>query len=266
MKKNYKIFLILGMLVLLGLMGFLLLTKKEEQGSDFKIGILADDGVALVSISKDRKMINVLKIDPEAKLWIPGGLGWYRNITIKKILQQEKKTNLLGDIIFYNFGYRSDKLLYLKKTDDWKNVYWWKLIYYNNFLTKEELVKKDIDLSDDFLDEVMVRDFAQTKVIGEDLKLSIINTTEVGGLANFMTKRFERLGFSVILVGNDFGEVKKGCQILYGQETSGTYSLSLITKLINCEAKEDAGLNGNEVEIYFDDYFLGVIEYPSYNK
>lgn len=266
MKRNKKLFLFLGILILLVLVGFLLFRKKQEQGSDFKIGILADDGVALVSISKERKMINVLKIDPEAKLWIPAGLGWYRNIAIKKILQQEKKINLLNDIIFYNFGYKSDKLLYLKTIDDWKNVYWWKLMFYNNFLTKEEIVKNDIDLSEDLLDEVMIRDFTQIKVIEEDLKLSIINITEIGGLANFMTKRFERLGFSVILVGNDNSGEKKVCQILYGKETANTYSLSLIKKVINCEAKEDLGLNGNEVEIYFDDHFSTMIEYPSYYK
>lgn len=267
MRRNKKLFLFLGLLIfLVPLVWFLFFRENQELGSDFKIGVLADDGVALVSISKGRKMINVLKIDPEAKLWIPAGLGWYRNIAIKKILQQEKKINLFDDIIFYNFGYKADKLLYLKTIDDWKNVYWWKLIYYNNFLIKEEMVKKDIDLSEDFLDEVMVRDFAQSKIIEEDLKLSIINITEVGGLANFMTKRFERLGFSVIFVGNDISGEKKKCQILYGKETGSTYSLSLIKKIINCEAKEDYGLNGNEVEIYFDEYFATVIEYPSYNK
>lgn len=266
MKKNKRLLLILIIFILLTLVGLIFLRKSEDKGSDFKVGVLADDGLALMSISQERKMINILKVDPEVKLWIPGGLGWYRSVVIKKILQQEKKMNLLDDIIFYNFGYRSDKLLYLKKTDDWKNVLWWKLIFYNNFLTKEELVKKDIDLNDDFLDEVMIRDFAETKVINEDIKLSIINTTEVSGLANFMTKRFERLGFSVISVGNDSTEDKKNCQILHSREASKTYSLLLIKKVINCESKEDVFLNGNEVEIYFDDQFSRVIEYPSYKK
>lgn len=266
MKKNKKKFLVIIFFVILGWLFFLFFSKKEEQGSDYKIGVLAEDGVALVSISKERKMINILKIDPEAKLWIPGGLGWYRNIAIKKILQQEKKINYLSDILFYNFGYKADSLVYLKKVDDWKNVFWWKLVYYNNFLIKDELVKKDIDLSDDFLDEVMIRDFAETKVIGEDLKLSIINMTEVNGLANFMTRRFERLGFSVVSVGNDLSERGEACQISYDKEVAGSYSLSLIKKVIGCEAKQDDGLNGNEVEIYFDDDFSKVIEYPSYIK
>jgi hypothetical protein len=266
MKMNRKVLLFLGLALLAGLIWFIFFNKRDVKGSDFKIGILAEDGVSLVSISKERKMINVLKIDPEAKLWIPSGLGWYRNVVIKKVLQQEKKTNLLSDIIFYNFGYKPDKLLYLKTIDDWKNIYWWKLVYYNNYLIKDEWVRNDIDLSDDFLDEVMVRDYAQTKVIDEDLKLSIINTSNVNGLANFMTKRFERLGFSVISVGNDFDEKRNGCEVFYGRDTANSYSLSLIKKIINCDPKENNNLNGNEVEIYFDDKFSSMIEYPSYNK
>lgn len=266
MKKKNNLYFIIGFLILGVMIGLLMVVKNQRVGSDFKIGILAEDGVALASFSKERKMINVLKVDPEAKLWIPSGLGWYRNIVIKKVLKQEKKLDLLGDIIFYNFGYKADKLLYLEKVDDWKNVYWWKLGFYNNFFNKEELVTKDSDLSDDFLDEVMIRDFAETRVINEDLKLSIINMTEISGLAGFMTKRFERLGFSVILVGNENNQIIANCQILYGQEVRDTYSLSLIKNLIKCEAKEDNRLNRNEIEIYFDDNFSSMIKYPSYKK
>lgn len=266
MKKSNKIVLSLVLIILSLLISFLFFEKKEKRGNDYKIGVLADDGVALVSISKERKMINVLNIDPEAKLWIPGGLGWYRNIAIKKILQQENKINLLDDIFFYNFGYKANKLLYLKRVNDWKDVFWWKLIFYNNFLIKDEMIKKDIDLSDDFLDEIMVRDFAESRIINEDLKLSIINMTEIGGLANFMTKRFERLGFSVISIGNDYNKDKNGCYIFYGQNAANTYSLALLKKIINCEAKENMDVNTNEIEIYLDVQFSSMIEYPSYNK
>ena len=99
-----------------------------------------------------------------------------------------------------------------------------------------------------------------------DIILSIINTTNVAGLANFMTKRFERLGFSVVSVGNDIDENKKMCQIIYGSEVGKTYSLSLIKEILNCQINEDFGLNSNEIEIYFDEYFSSMIKYPSYNK
>lgn len=46
--------------------------------TDFRMAIAADDGLWLVSISPERKMTNVVKIDSETKIWIPGGLGWYQ--------------------------------------------------------------------------------------------------------------------------------------------------------------------------------------------
>ena len=266
MKNRHKYFLIVLGIFILGLIIFLVVNKKSNRGSDYKIGILADDGLALVSISKERKMINVLKINPEAKIWIPKGLSWYRNLTLNNILKQEKKTDLVDDIFFYNFGYKADKLLHLKKVDDWKNVYWWKLMLFNNFLTKEEVLKNDVNLSQDFLDEIMIRDFAETKIIEEDLKLSVINTSEVSGLANFMAKRFERLGFSVIFIGNNSDNKVKNCQILYGDEVIDTYSLFIINKIINCQMVKDEALNKNEIELYFDSSFSEMIEYSSYNN
>ncbi|MFA5749672.1 MAG: hypothetical protein WC895_00410 [Candidatus Shapirobacteria bacterium] len=268
MRKNKKILLgilILGLLLVSII--FSLVNKIKEKGSDFKIGILADDGVALVSISKQRKMINILKIDPEVQIWIPGGLGWYRNIAVKKILQQENKVGLMSDVLFYNFGFSPDKIISLKKVNDWKGKFWWQFILNGNQnLTKEEILKKDIDQSDDFLDEVMIRDFSETKIVNEDLKLSVVNLTNENGLATFMTKRFERLGFSVISIGNNNGGEIKTCQILYGLKVKETFSWKLIDRLIDCSKKEDLSLNQNEVELYFDDNFSTMIKYPSYKK
>jgi hypothetical protein len=268
MKKNKGI--ILGIMVLvffLILIIISLINKNQENGSDFKIGILADDGIAMVSISQQRNMINILKLDPESQIWIPGGMGWYRNIATKKVLQQEKKTNLMGDILFYNFGFIPDKIVVLNKVDDWKTKFWWRFILDGNqMLTKEETMKNDTDQNDDFLDEVMVRDFSETKVVNEDLKLSIINLTNEDGLATFMTNRFERLGFSVISMGNDNGGGTNKCQVIYGPKVKETFSWKVIDKLINCPKNQDLNLNDDEVELYFDDSFSTMIKYPSYKK
>ena len=268
MKGNKKIFLGVGVLVILVVLVILsVFNKNKNNGSDLKIGILADDGVAIVSISPQRKMINVLRVDPESQIWIPGGLGWYRNIVVKKILQEEKKTDLMNNVLFYNFGFVPDRIVILKKIDGWKSKFWWQLMLDNNqFLIKEEILKNDTDQSDDFLDEIMVRDFSETKVVNEDLKLSVINLTNEDGLATFMTKRFERLGFSVVSMSNDNGGEIKTCQVSYGPKVKETFSWGVISKLINCSKKEDLSLNENEVELYFDDNFSTVIKYPSYKK
>lgn len=265
---NKKNILGLGILIcFLGIITYTFLNKKQKLGSDYKIGILADDGISLVSISKERKMINILKIGNDVQIWIPGGMGWYRNSVIKKFLLQEKKLEVFSDIIFYNFGFKVDKVLFLKKTDEWRNKFWWKLIFYNNnYLTKEEFLDKNIDQSDDFLDEVMIRDFSETKIIKEELKLSVINTTNIGGLANFMTKRIERSGFLVVFVGNDTDKVIENCLLVFGRGVKNTYSWEMLNDQFKCDQKEDLELGEGEIEIYFGDNFASMIKYPSYNK
>lgn len=268
MKKNRKK-KILGLIVLLLLVLMAIIPlffKKTEKGSDYRIGVMADDGLAIVSISKGRQMINVLKIEPDSQIWIPKGMGWYRGEVIKKILLQEKKEYLFSDILFYNFGFVADKIVSVKKVDDWKSKFWLRLRQANNYLNKEEWLKGDVDKNDDFLDRVMVRDFSETKLVDEDLKLSVINLSEANGLANFMTKRIERMGFSVISVSSDEEMNLDKCLILYGDEIETTFSWKLVDKLFDCNKTNDSSLNENEIEFYFDDNFSTMIKYPSYKK
>lgn len=268
MKKYNRIiifvigFLAVSMVILLLIFFF----KKKNNGSDYKIGVLADDGIAMVSISKDRQMINVLKLEPESQVWIPKGMGWYRNEVVKKILQQEKKVDLLDDLLFYNFGFIPDEVIIIKRIDSWKNKFWWKLMWNGNLLNKEETMKGNVDKNDAFLDEIMIRDFSETRVVGEDIKLSVINLSEADGLANFMTTKMERLGFSITSVTSDNIFEDNKCRILYGFGVDKTFSWSLINNWFDCPKNQDYSLNENEIELYFDDNFSTMINYPSYKR
>ena len=106
-RKWGKLLFLIGLFFLLLIVVIIFFIKnKSIKGEDFKVAILANDGVGLVSLSPERKMINVLKLNKESKIWIPGGLGWYRNESIKGLLIQEKQLGKLDDIFFYNFGFK----------------------------------------------------------------------------------------------------------------------------------------------------------------
>lgn len=247
---------------------FVLIKNRGVKEEDFKIAILADDGVALISFSPERKMINVLKMNDEAKVWVPGGLGWYRNEVIKGLLSQEKKMGNLSELFFYNFGFKADKILVLNKIDDWKKKFWFKYsLDSNKMLFKEEVLNYDIKDEENSLDELMVRDFAETKLVKEDLKLSIFNLTNINGLAGFMARRMEWLGFSVVSTETLVDD--KGidnCLIKYGLGVERTLGWKFINEMINCQMTYDENLNIGEVEFYFGDNFSSMIKYPSYNN
>ena len=241
MKKN-KIKIIFGLVLILFLTVAMVLSsfkKQEKKGSDYKIGILADDGIAIVTISKERQMINFLSLSPDSQIWLPGGMGWYRNQVIKKILVQEKKTDLISDVLFYNFGFVTDKVVVLDKTSDWKGKFWWRLLWNNNLINKTEELNGDVDKNEVFLDKVMVRDFSETKIVNDDLKISVINSSSSNGLANFVTEKMERAGFSVVSVDNG-DDVLEKCQLLYGDGVEETFSWQVIRSKFNCESFKDS--------------------------
>lgn len=268
MKKN-KFKIILGLSLVVFLVVAILISslkKRSEDGSDYKIGILADDGIAMVSMSRERQMINYLSLSNDSQVWIPGGMGWYRNQVIKKVLTQEKKVNLLKDILFFNFGFVVDKTVVLNKTNDWQQKFWWLLVSKNNLIRKNEILKDDTDVSEVFLDQIMPRDFSETKVVNDEVKISVVNVSGTDGLANFITKRLERAGFSVISVDSEDGRKLDKCVMVYGDGVEGTFSWLVLKSLFECDSQKDLTLNGNEIELYLDEKFSEVIKYSTYKK
>lgn len=239
--------------------------KNNVSRGDYRVGIFADNGIAIVSLSRPRKMINFLKVSPEAKIWIPEGMGWYRSEVVKKIISQENKKKLYDEVLFYNFGFKADKIIFLKNVDNWRSKLWLR-IKLNNLINKNEQLDNDVDIKSDWLDKIMMRDFSESKVFNEDLKLSVINTGKETGLASFIGKNLERMGFSVTSVVSDDDTKTDGCVLLYGDGVEKTYSWNLLKEIFNCNSKKESLLNNNEIELYFDDKFASVIKYSSYKK
>jgi len=264
MKKNKKKIILALSLILFFLTVILItsLKKKTEGASDYKIGILADDGIAMVSISKERQMVNYLSLSDDSQIWIPGGMGWYRNQVIKKFLLQEKKVNLFKDILFLNFGFVADKVVVLNKTSDWQQKFWWLILRNNDLIRKTEKLQGNVDKNEAFLDKIMPRDFSETKVVNDDLKLSIINSSNVNGLANFMTKQIERAGFSVVSITD--GDDLDKCKLLYGQGVEKTFSWKILENMFDCETESDSSINEGEVEFYLGENLAEVIKYSTY--
>lgn len=263
--KKYKILVGLIFSLLLIVLLIFILKKNNSGGSDYRVGFFADNGIAIVSFSGSRKMVNLLKVSPEAKIWIPEGMGWYRSEVVKKIVSQENKKNLYDEILFYNFGFKADKIVLLRDINNWRSKLWLR-IKLSKLIYKDEQLDNDIDIKSDWLDKIMMRDFSESKIFTEDLKLSVINTGKETGLAGFIGKDLERMGFSVTSVTSDESTKIDGCVLFYGNNVEKTYSWTLLKEIFDCSYKKESSLNDDEVELYFDDKFASVIKYSSYKK
>ena len=134
-------------------------------------------------------------------------------------------------------------------------------------LFKEEILDRDIKDEENLLDELMIRDFAETNVVNEDLKLSVFNLTNINGLANFMTRRWEWMGFSVMSVESLMTSETEDCLIKYKLDVNKSLGWRMINDLMkNCQNEYDENLNEGEIEFYFGEGFSSMIKYPSYNN
>ncbi|MGI5840602.1 MAG: hypothetical protein ACOX6N_00020 [Patescibacteria group bacterium] len=276
--KKYKYTILLG-LVIFGAFLFinysdLILNGVWDGRNDLRLGIVSKDRIAMVSVSLERKMINAIKIEPDVPLWVPKGPSWYRTDRIEKLLTLEKKKDLAFEILFYNFGFISDRVLYLDDLDSWRDaglavkelglVNWLRLRRMSGeMIYKEEAVSKDLKEEAAILDEVMMRDFADNRILNSDIKISIINTSEISGLANFIATKLEWAGFSVIGVESS-EKVVDDCLMVKGRTEVGDYSLKVLENLFGCEVEE--GNNQYETELYFGERFAEMLKYSSYRQ
>ena len=224
--------------------------------SDFRAVSITDSGFRLISISPERKMINYLDVYDEAMVWIPKGLGWYEAKNIKKILTTEKKEELVKVMLFYNYGFWPDKIIWNNLKLDWKTlgIVGW----FHYFLNEGKMIEKKEALNGNFnnnqviVDEIATRDFADSSLLSSNVKLSLFNTSNLSGAANFISQRLEWAGFDVMGVSNS--ERKVDTCLIIGKN-------NVLQSILGCEV-ENGG--ENEIEVYFGDKYLEMIKYSSY--
>jgi hypothetical protein len=248
--------------------------NKWNGKDDFRIGIYTDDKIALLNISPDRKMVNFFEISDETEVWIPQGLSWYKVDKIRSILEEEEKKDLADDVLFYNFGFLADKIVWKKDVNFWKND--WNLLNYlgaigwlnyrlgiNNWLVKTETYQGNIAEDRAIIREWAFRDFADNKIINGEVKLSVINTTTQNGLGTFIGNLLEFAGFSVVSI-DSLAENMERCKFVYGREVENTYEFLVIDKLWDCENILDETLDEWNAELYFGEEEVLMLKYSNY--
>lgn len=266
MKKN-SFYLLIIFLVGWGIWRFI------GRGRDYRVGLVAGDGLAMVSISSSRQMINILRSAGEEKVWIPGGLGWYPTKKVLAILDQEKKFGVAEKMFFYNFGFVADLVVRADSVEDWrktdffvKNFGLKRWLWY--MLERGQMVENESVFSDGLTEEerreIMIRDHSEVGLMTEEKRLVIINESDVDGLAGFLADRIEKSGLVVMEVKNSSVETTKDCLWLYSKRPEEEVSAVILRKILGCEEKQDLGLGENEWEIYLGEDWAEMINYSSY--
>ncbi len=259
-------------LIIIAIFGYLL--KKSWQNNDFKLGIITPRQIAILSISPERRMINLLSVDPEVEVWLPGGMGWYASNKLQKIYESDKEIDLIKRTFFYNFGFMPDKIMLLGEVKDWRSfdlvkylgpLNWLRYIFeQDNWLYKTDTLTRSMEMEKEKLDELLPRDFAESELLTEEIKIMVINDTEENGLGSFVADRLNWMGFSVMEVRSELP--KKECEIMLRVGSEGVIKkyTEVMAKEFNCSLISNATLLENEAVLYLGQSYASMIKYNNY--
>lgn len=263
-----KIWLIIGGIVFLGVLLGLsnVIWPDKRLGGDTRLICLGEERLEMVSVSGERNMINRMKIGSEAEVWIPGGLGWYKVGGLQKLLDQEKIGEKIFKIGFYNFGFWADDLVRLDEEvcgsdkQYMKVMGLWNWLFYK--LNSDKYMIKEEEKAET---EILSRDFSDSKVLEDGIRFGVYNNSQESGLAGMLATVIEMAGMPVVTVDSGEAEGGQGCELRYRDENFlETSSFAILDKGLSCEVSRDERVVEGEVEIYLNQGYAEMIDYPSY--
>jgi hypothetical protein len=214
--------------------------------------------------------------EPEVKLWIPGGMGWYSSNKIEKITEMEKAPDLVNNIFYYNFGFIPDKVAYFNSIDEWRNwesIKYWGVVewlrykfFEEEWLYKSEDITSDLASENDKLDEILPRDFADSDLLSAELKISVSNASGKNVLGSFVADRLSWMGLEVMEVNS--ADLTANCEIMVKNSPDKITSkyAEILAKIFKCSQISNNSLLDKEILLYLGQNYASMIKYDSYQN
>ena len=236
---------------------YLVWNQKLNQKGSWIVASLNSEGIEIVSVSLEKRVVSKFLVKGETKIWVPGGYGWYSANKIRALLAQEKKEELKDKILWFNMGILPDN--WVENVDDWRKKIWWQ----ENRMVKIEEEITDLSVSNrETVGELVMRDMSRVDKYGL-VKMSIYNLSSSSGLASVIANNMERLGVLVVDVANKKMDIGESLCVI---KVKSKNNLSeMIKKTVNECSIEETNLKEGEIEIYFGDKYAEMINYQSYN-
>ena len=262
-----KVILLLVIIVLL-----YFLVKVNFVGGDRVFGLVSPEGIGALSVSPEREMINLVKLNKGVEVWFPEGRGWYGADRVKKIYEGGESEEGIKKMFFYNLGIYPEKIIIIEDVDKWKNWSLWSamgpvnwvrfILEQGNWLYKTEVISKSLILEKEKLDEVLPRDMALSSIIDKEIKATVLNGSGENGLGSFVADRLNWQGVNVVGVENT--TTKENCGISTSQASNVEDYADFLGEFLNCSRLSLTSLGTEELVVSLGKDYPAMIKYNNY--
>lgn len=87
------------------------------------------------------------------------------------------------------------------------------------------------------LDGKVGKFFAEDKILEENLKIEVLNSTQQVGIGNRVARLIQNMGGEVVNVGSIEAEISQ-CQIKFNSKVSNDFTLTRLARIFNCQKSE----------------------------
>ena len=176
-------------------------------------------------------------------------------------------------LAFFNFGFGPTKILIVDQIDSWDS--WSTLVGQTGLLNGVRLKAVADELllkTDQFKGEItsmetlgliLARDYADTDVLAKDVRISVVNSSGVNGVADWLSKRLTWAGMTVVETMT--GEGQKGCTIRTAPDKEARQISSLLGDyLLECKEEISDQLGSGQIEIIIGEDWVKMLQYANY--
>jgi len=199
---------------------------------DLRLAFWDEGSLSLLSVFPERRQVLEFQLPGELLVWVPDNYGWYRLDKVEKLLKQEGREDLLGPVVFFNFGFYPSRvilgnsgqvglpLVFGKWTDLKLWRWWWQARSLVRKVWKSadlgSLVGEEGRLNETRWEELIMGgwrlDF-DDGVGDQALRLGVYNASGQPGWAGWLGKRMSWAGWQVVDVGDSEGRGEGKCLV-----------------------------------------------------
>jgi len=208
-----------------------------DSGNFFTVAIFSEKNTQLISVSPKENSIKKITINGIKSDEALNNL----NIPYDNLANSKEELSLNPKTYFTKMLFRQNDLKSSLTTIDLI-----KLSIYSNKVSSENITEDSVELDDEDFEKILSSWFLDPEILNEDLKIEIVNTTDISGLGNKFADLITKAGGNVVLVHSSADELNNS--VIYFNNDS--YTVKKLSSFLDISSEKKELNSVSDIVVY----------------